>query len=198
MSETQDETTVEHDDHLVAPDVLGEQQFGQPRLADPRGAEHQGVADPVGEVHPDVGLGELDAVEGGIATDAGRAWRRAAQRFGKSGAEPGAQQVALLGETHLVQALGVALVPAEPPAEEETRGGPRNLLGAHDAAALVAQIRPVAQDMTIGGKCGGRTRRCCVCRGSTKRNSGGQRVTVSGSVCPERCFCFPSSISINY
>jgi hypothetical protein len=39
---------VEHDHHLAATDVLGDQQFRQARLADPRGAQHQRVADPVG------------------------------------------------------------------------------------------------------------------------------------------------------
>ena len=138
---------VEHDDDLAAADVLGEQQLRQPRLADPRGPQHQGVADAVGEIHPDVGLGELDAVEGGIAADRRGIRRRVAEQARKAGEAPRPQQVALLGETRLVQALGVALVPAEPPAEEETRGGPRDLVGAHDVAALAAQVGAIAQDL---------------------------------------------------
>jgi hypothetical protein len=38
---------IEHDHHLAAADVLGDQQLGQPRLADPGGAQHQRVPDPL-------------------------------------------------------------------------------------------------------------------------------------------------------
>jgi hypothetical protein len=61
---------VEDDHHLAATDVLGDQQLGQARLADPRGAQHQRVPDAILQVHPDLGLVGLDTVDGGIAADA--------------------------------------------------------------------------------------------------------------------------------
>ena len=53
---------VEDDHHLAAADVLTDEQFRQPRLAHPGGAQHQGVADPLTQIHPDLGLRGLDTV----------------------------------------------------------------------------------------------------------------------------------------
>jgi hypothetical protein len=61
---------VKHDHHLTATDVLGDQQFGQARLAHPRRAQHQRVTNPFGEVHPDVGFIRLDTVDRRIAAQA--------------------------------------------------------------------------------------------------------------------------------
>ena len=44
---------VEHDDHVAPGDVLGDQDFRQPGLADTGGAEHQGVADAITQGHVD-------------------------------------------------------------------------------------------------------------------------------------------------
>jgi hypothetical protein len=61
---------VEHDHNLAAADVLGDQQLGEARLADPRGSQHQRVSDAVFKIHPDLGLVGFDTVDAGIAADA--------------------------------------------------------------------------------------------------------------------------------
>ncbi len=48
---------------VLAADVLGDEQFGQPRLAHPRGAQHQRVADALAQRQADVHLVGLDAVQ---------------------------------------------------------------------------------------------------------------------------------------
>jgi len=60
---------VEHDHNLAAADVLGDQQLGEARLADPRGSQHQRVSDAVFQIHPDLALVGFDPVDGGIPAD---------------------------------------------------------------------------------------------------------------------------------
>ena len=60
---------VEHDHHVAPGDVLGDQDFRQPGLADAGGAEHQGVADAVAQGHVDRAFLRLDAMDGGLAAD---------------------------------------------------------------------------------------------------------------------------------
>ena len=56
--------------HLAA-DVLGDEQFGQAGLADAGGAEHQRMADALGQRQGDVNLVRFDAVQARQTTD----WR---------------------------------------------------------------------------------------------------------------------------
>jgi hypothetical protein len=51
-------------------DVLGDQQFRQSGLAHARGAQHEHVANPFTQVHPDVGFTRLDPVDRRIAAQA--------------------------------------------------------------------------------------------------------------------------------
>src|SRR3990167_3627154 len=60
---------VEHDHHLAPAYVLREEYFGEPGFADPGCAQDQGMSDTVADVHPDVRLRRLDAVDGGISAD---------------------------------------------------------------------------------------------------------------------------------
>jgi hypothetical protein len=76
------------------------------------------VADAVADVHPDVRLRGLDAVNGGVATDSGVLRRQVTQEFCGSANQSGLQQVLLFGKTGFVQALGVSLIPLETPAQK--------------------------------------------------------------------------------
>ena len=60
---------IEDDHHVPAADVLGDQEFGQPGLADPGGAQHQGVADPLTDVHPDRLFVRFYRMQGGFAAN---------------------------------------------------------------------------------------------------------------------------------
>ena len=60
---------IEHDHHIAALDVLGDEEFGEPGLADAGGAEHQGVPDPLAEIHPDFLLVRFDGMQGGPAAE---------------------------------------------------------------------------------------------------------------------------------
>jgi len=53
---------IEDDDDVAAANVLGDQELGQPCLADPRRTEHEGVTDPLTEIHPHVLLMRLHRV----------------------------------------------------------------------------------------------------------------------------------------
>jgi hypothetical protein len=53
---------VEHDHHIAALDVLGDEELGESGLADAGGAEHQGVPDPLAQVHPHLLLVRFDGV----------------------------------------------------------------------------------------------------------------------------------------
>ncbi len=60
---------VEDDDHIAAADVLGDEDLGEPGLADPGGAEHQGVADALAKIHPDILLVGLHRMQRRRAAD---------------------------------------------------------------------------------------------------------------------------------
>jgi hypothetical protein len=63
---------------------------------------------------------------------------------------PGLQQVLLFWKTGFVQALGVALIPVETPAQKQALGRPRDIFGRHDVAALAPQVGAVTQDSQPG------------------------------------------------
>jgi hypothetical protein len=110
---------VEDDHRLAAADILTDEQFRQPGLAHPGGAQHQGVADPLAQVHPDIGFRRFDGVERGVAAGGSRVRRRSSENGSEPGERTGLQQRLPLGQMGLVQPLGVALVPAKAPAEEQ-------------------------------------------------------------------------------
>ena len=62
---------IEHDHHVAAANVLGNQQLGQPGLADARRAQHQRVTGPLAEVHPDRLFPGLDGMQGRVAARLG-------------------------------------------------------------------------------------------------------------------------------
>jgi hypothetical protein len=86
----------------------------------------------------------------GIATDGGVLRRQVTQEFCGPANQSGLQQVLLFGKTGFVQALGVALIPVETPAQKQALGRPRDLFGCHDIAALAPQVGAVAQDPQPG------------------------------------------------
>ena len=60
---------IEDDHHIPAPDVLGDEDLGQPRLADPGGTQHQCVPYPLAEFHPDSLFLQFDRVQCGLSTN---------------------------------------------------------------------------------------------------------------------------------
>jgi len=101
---------VEADDGVAAADVLGDQQLGKAGLADAGGAQHEGVADPVGGAHQDSAPARLDPVQAGVAAVAALAGGR------RRAPEPWAERARggqLRDTMGLVEALGVLGQPAE-------------------------------------------------------------------------------------
>jgi hypothetical protein len=86
----------------------------------------------------------------GIATDGGVLRRQVTQEFCGPANQSGLQQVLLFWKPGFVQALGVALIPVETPAQKQALGRPRDLFGRHDIAALAPQVGAVAQDPQPG------------------------------------------------
>ena len=68
------------------------------------------------------------------------------QEFCGRANQSGLQQVLLFWKTGFVQALGVALIPVETPAQKQALGRPRDLFGRHHVAALAPQVGAVPQD----------------------------------------------------
>jgi hypothetical protein len=66
---------IEHDDHVAAADVLGDQDLGQPRLAHAGGPEDQGMPDPLTQAHPHRRLVGFDTVQRWLAAHR-RQWRQ--------------------------------------------------------------------------------------------------------------------------
>jgi len=65
-------------------------------------------------------------VNGGIATDGGVLRRQVTQEFCGPANQSGLQQVLLFWKSGFVQALGVALIPLETPAQKQALGRPRD------------------------------------------------------------------------
>ncbi len=166
---------VEDDHHFVptvgraAADVLRDEQFGQARLADARGAQHQGMPDPLPSGRGDIHLLRLDAVQArqpadrrqgphGVhrmvprrpARQARERWRRELQALLAPPREPverGRLDVAAeLGPVGLHQPVRVALVPAKAAAEEQALLADRDVAAGHHVARQAADVASVAQD----------------------------------------------------
>jgi hypothetical protein len=60
---------VEDDHHVPPMDILGDQDLGQAGLSDPGGAQHQGVAHPLPDVHPDRLFVRFHRMQGRLAPD---------------------------------------------------------------------------------------------------------------------------------
>ena len=136
---------VKHDHHFATADVLGDQQFGQPGLAHAGGAEHQGVAHTLGQVHPDVGFCGLNPVQRRVAAQAGGCRSRDAEPFSSPPKQARRQQALFRWEASLGQALRVALVPPEAIAQVQPVHGPGDLQRGHLEALQAAQVASVAQ-----------------------------------------------------
>ena len=161
---------VEDDHDVAAADVLRNQELGQPCLADPRGAQHQGVPHPLLEIHPHRLFVVADAVQGAIAAER-RQWREriaAASRLQASD-QPGQHRFAFpgrldaarpaiqssradvslhLGAKGVAQSLCVLLAPAKTSSEEELVSADRDLVVCQAVAwqlpeaALIAPYPP--------------------------------------------------------
>ena len=153
---------VEHDHHIAAADVLGDQDLGQPGLADPGGSEHEGVPYALAEIHPHVLLLRLHAVQGGIAADrrqrceripAAAAAQPPAQRRQQERTLPGdflAPRPAIeraglhiaphLGTQGVAQALGVFLCPAKAAAQKQLVPAHGNAVGSQAVDTQPAQV----------------------------------------------------------
>jgi len=105
------------------------------------------VSHTIREVHPDLGLIGLDAMNGGIAANTANATdrvRRGRERCQRNAERSALQQRLLLRKPGLVQALGMALIPPKPAPQKESLSRPRNLFGAHLIAPPAAQVDAIA------------------------------------------------------
>ena len=59
---------------VAAPDILGDQDFSESRLADSRGTEHEGMTHPLGVVHPHILFFELNGMDRRLPANGGQ-WR---------------------------------------------------------------------------------------------------------------------------
>ena len=55
---------IEHDHHIAPPDILGDEDLGKPCLANARRTQHQGMTDPLTDIHPDILLVGLHGMQG--------------------------------------------------------------------------------------------------------------------------------------
>ena len=159
---------VEHDHHIAAADVLGDEKLGEPRLADARRADDERVPDAPAEVHPHRLLAGLDPVQPRIAPERGQRAQRippgalsAAARASHVQARPrfprdllapcqaieppGLGVAARLGALGVSQALGVQRRPAKAAPEKELVAAHRNARGAQPVLGQAAQTPAVAQ-----------------------------------------------------
>jgi hypothetical protein len=133
---------VEHDHHIATTDVLGDEQLRQSGLAHAGGAQHQHVAHPLAQVHPHRVLVRLHAVDGRVTPDRWQGGDRVPPGLGTGEPAQPVQRRALhppfqppgrpvqparpqqrpIGRiAGVVQPLGMAPVPGEAHAQEQSR-----------------------------------------------------------------------------
>ena len=165
---------VEHDHDLVlgvdlAADILGDAQLGQPGLANPCSAEHQGMTDSLAQWQGNVRLLGLDAVQARQPAHRGQ-WTNRIQgvipcgHSGKAGKwewrkfQPLLQLAdkpvdrrrfdiaAKLGAVGLHQPMRMALIPAKSPADEQPLLAHRYVPAGHHITGGAADVASVTQN----------------------------------------------------
>ena len=156
---------VEHDHHVAAADVLGNQHLGQPGLADACRAQHQRVTGPLAEVHPDCLFPGLDGMQDRVAACPGRKGVLAAAPAKQPGqpAEPGPRLpvdlpapdpavqgtrlhvAADLRAQGIAQALRVQRCPAKAPAKKQLARADRKPARCQPPGSNPAKPAPVPE-----------------------------------------------------
>ena len=153
----------------LAADVLRDEQLGQPRLAHPRGAQHQRVADALAQRQGDVDLGRFDAMQARQSADRRQRPRRVERAVpGQRARQPRDRKrrelqpllqppggpvdrrrldvAAELRPVGLHQPMRVPLLPAKAPADEQPLLTDRHVAAGHHVARQAADVAAIAQD----------------------------------------------------
>ncbi|KWT95166.1 hypothetical protein APY03_2517 [Variovorax sp. WDL1] len=181
---------------VLAPDVLGDEQLGEPRLAHAGGAQHQRMPDALAQRQADVHLVRFDAVqarqtahgrqrahrvEGYVPArergQPGQRERRELQPFLQATRQPvGWRRLHVAAElrpVRLHQPMGVLLLPQEPATHEQPLLADRHVAAGHHVVREAANVAPVAQDdagiAVADGAVGAERQRAANAHGRTQR-----------------------------